>query len=177
MSCLTLGWRIAGRKRLRTIARSFLHPFFFERPRQSPPRPSPPTRCVPFPTTTSCVTQTMSSLMSSLSGGRKRQQTPRKPSTTSNNHISRDPIRDRLSRIFDQYKGAKPFIVEVSDLYLQDAASSEDIINIEGTIRYFQEISLDPEEPAVFAVAYRLDAPSLGIITRTGFIEGWRSLG
>jgi len=67
--------------------------------------------------------------------------------------------------------------VEVSDLYLQDAASSEDIINIEGTIRYFQEISLDPEEPAVFAVAYRLDAPSLGIITRTGFIEGWRSLG
>ena len=67
--------------------------------------------------------------------------------------------------------------MEVSDLYLQDAASSEDIINIEGTIRYFQEISLDPEEPAVFAVAYRLDAPSLGIITRTGFIEGWRSLG
>jgi len=86
-------------------------------------------------------------------------------------------MRDRLSRIFDQYKGAKPFIMEVSDMYLQDAANPEDIINIEGTIRYFQEISLDPEELAMLAVAYRLDAPSLGIITRTGFVEGWRSLG
>jgi DCN1-like protein 1/2 len=58
-----------------------------------------------------------------------------------------------------------------------DTTSAEDIINIDGTIRYFQEISLDPEELAVLAVAYKLDAPSLGIITRTGFIEGWKSLG
>jgi hypothetical protein len=42
---------------------------------------------------------------------------------------------------------------------------------------YFETIGLDPEEPAVLVVGYHLDAPSLGVFTRQGFVEGWKNLG
>jgi len=60
---------------------------------------------------------------------------------------------------------------------MEDVSSAEDIINIEGTMRFFEAIGLDPEEPAVLAVAYHLDAPSLGVLSRSGFVEGWRTYG
>jgi len=58
-----------------------------------------------------------------------------------------------------------------------DVSSSEDIINIEGTMSYFQAIGLDPEEPVGLALSYQLEAPSLGVFNRHGFVEGWRNLG
>ena len=58
-----------------------------------------------------------------------------------------------------------------------DVSSSEDIMNIEGTMSYFQAINLDPEDPVGMALAYQLDAPSLGVFNRHGFVEGWRNLG
>jgi DCN1-like protein 1/2 len=118
--------------------------------------------------------------MSTFSGGRKKQLAPRKPSTTPVNHVARDPAREKLSRIFDTYKGSpspnKGCAGETDD-GCADTVNTEDIINIEGTIRYFGDIALDPEEPAVLAVAYKLDAPTLGVFTRTGFVDGWRALG
>ena len=58
-----------------------------------------------------------------------------------------------------------------------DTSTQDDIINIDGTISFFEQIGLDPEEPAVLVMAYCLDAPSLGILNRHGFVEGWRNLG
>jgi len=55
--------------------------------------------------------------------------------------------------------------------------SDPDTINIEGTIRYLQALGLDPEEPVVLVLAYQLDSPSIGIFTRQGFVEGWRTIG
>jgi DCN1-like protein 1/2 len=51
------------------------------------------------------------------------------------------------------------------------------MINIEGTIRYLQALGLDPEEPVVLVLAYQLDSPAIGAFTRTGFVEGWRTIG
>jgi DCN1-like protein 1/2 len=46
-----------------------------------------------------------------------------------------------------------------------------------GTMRYLETLGLDPEDPAVLVLAYCLRSPSLGIFSRQGFVEGWRSLG
>lgn len=120
----------------------------------------------------------MSSFLPSLSSSRKKQTT-RKPSVpvTPNHYVApRDSQRDRLNRTFDMYKG---IATQVSDhhMLILDSSSTEDIMNIEGTIQYFQAIGLDPEEPTVLALAYQLDAPSLGVFNRHSFVEGWRNLG
>jgi hypothetical protein len=112
--------------------------------------------------------------MSSFLSSRKKQAARKISSSAVNNHIPRDPIRDRLNRIFDQYKGITMFGGKVDGL---DVSSSEDIMNIDGTWSYFQAIGLDPEDPVGLALAYQLDAPSLGVFNRHGFVEGWRHLG
>ena len=55
--------------------------------------------------------------------------------------------------------------------------SDPDMINIEGTIRYLEALGLDPEEPVVLVLAYQLDSPAIGAFSRTGFVEGWRTIG
>lgn len=64
-----------------------------------------------------------------------------------------------------------------SKLCVIDTTSTDDIMNIDGTIQYFDALNLDPEEPVGLALAYQLDAPSLGVFNRHGFVEGWRRLG
>jgi hypothetical protein len=116
----------------------------------------------------------MSSFLPGLSASRK-SKSARKPPVPVNNHIPRDSQRERLNRIFDQYKGSLP--PRLSRVLILDHSNPDDIINIEGTIQYFEAIGLDPEEPTVLALAYQLDAPSLGVFNRHGFVEGWRNLG
>jgi DCN1-like protein 1/2 len=58
-----------------------------------------------------------------------------------------------------------------------DPAETADIINIEGTMQFLQELQLDLEDPVVLVLAYQLEAPSLGVFTRQGFVEGWKSMG
>ena len=116
----------------------------------------------------------MSSFLPNLSSSRKKQINRKPPVTIpSSNHVSRDQ-REFLNRIFDQYRGSLSLVAFSYDV---DTASVDDIMNIEGTIRYFMAIGLDPEEPAVLALAYKLEAPSLGVFNRHGFVEGWRALG
>jgi hypothetical protein len=43
-------------------------------------------------------------------------------------------------------------------------------------MQYFQAMGLDPEDPVGLALAYQLDATSLGVFNRHGFVEGWRNL-
>lgn len=117
----------------------------------------------------------LNNIMSSFLSSRKKQAARKTSSATVNNHVPRDPLRERLNRLFDQYKGTelRPGTNEVDKL---DVSSSEDIMNIEGTMSYFQAIGLDPDDPVGLALAYQLDAPSLGVFNRHGFVEGWRNL-
>jgi hypothetical protein len=120
------------------------------------------------------------SFLPGLSSNRRKQTTrkPQGPLPPSNNHIPRDPQRDRLNRIFDQYKGFPHHHHHQQDhSYVLDHANVDDIMNVEGTIQYFEAINLDPEEAVVLALAYQLDSPSLGVFKRHGFVEGWRNLG
>lgn len=46
-----------------------------------------------------------------------------------------------------------------------------------GTMQYLTALGLDPEDPVFLVLAYCLSSPSLGILTRQGFVDGWRRLG
>ncbi|GAO52041.1 hypothetical protein G7K_6129-t1 [Saitoella complicata NRRL Y-17804] len=48
--------------------------------------------------------------------------------------------------------------------------------DIDGTIRYCQALSLDPEDPVTLVLSYQLNAPSMGIFSRSRFVDGWSQL-
>ena len=43
-------------------------------------------------------------------------------------------------------------------------------------MRYLQDLGLSLEEPVVLAILTELAAPTMGELTRSGFIDGWKRL-
>lgn len=41
-------------------------------------------------------------------------------------------------------------------------------------MRYLGDLGLSLEEPVVLAVLTELDAPTMGELTRKGFVDGWK---
>lgn len=68
----------------------------------------------------------------------------------------------KLNTLFDGYKAL---------------GSEDDNISIDGTIKLCEDLGVDPEDVVLLAVAYELKAPGVGIFTRDGWRNGWRSLG
>ncbi|KAK9474825.1 Cullin binding-domain-containing protein [Dipodascopsis tothii] len=68
-------------------------------------------------------------------------------------------------------------IEAVFDKYAALGEAEPGEIGIDGTIALVQDLGLDLEEPAVLAVACVLGAPSMGVFTRTGFVDGWAAEG
>ena len=59
---------------------------------------------------------------------------------------------------------------------IDDPINSPDTLTITPTIAYFTALSLALDEPAVLALLTILSAPTMGELTRDGFVAGWRSL-
>jgi DCN1-like protein 1/2 len=49
-------------------------------------------------------------------------------------------------------------------------------IGIDGTINYIQDLGVALEDPVVLALAYKLDAPTMGQFPKQRFIKGWQSM-
>ncbi|KIJ26219.1 hypothetical protein M422DRAFT_236630, partial [Sphaerobolus stellatus SS14] len=71
----------------------------------------------------------------------------------------------KLNTLFDKYKAPDA------------TGTDQDIISIDGTIRLCADLSVDPEDVVLLAVAYELKAPGVGEFTRAGWREGWKTLG
>ena len=54
-------------------------------------------------------------------------------------------------------------------------AEGPDIITINGTIRYLGDLGVNLDEVAVLALLTELNAPTMGDLSREGFISGWKS--
>lgn len=52
-----------------------------------------------------------------------------------------------------------------------------DDINIDGTIKLCEDLSVDPEDVVLLAIAYELKSPSMGEWTRKEWVDGWKSIG
>lgn len=49
-------------------------------------------------------------------------------------------------------------------------------MEMDGLIRYLEDLGLSPEEPSVICLAHLVHAPRLGVIDRKGFREGWSAV-
>ncbi|KAL9612486.1 MAG: hypothetical protein Q9167_002917 [Letrouitia subvulpina] len=75
------------------------------------------------------------------------------PPTPSNNTAA-------LNKLFDKYR--------------DNPTVEPDAIGIEGSMRYLSDLGLSLEDPVVFAILSELGAPTMGEMTRQGFVEGWQ---
>lgn len=72
-----------------------------------------------------------------------------------------DQVDPRLEEIFNKYA---------------DEADPE-IIGIDGTLRYLDDLQFDPEHFVSLVLAYILESPSMGVFSKRSFCIKWRLLG
>ncbi|EIN05181.1 defective in Cullin neddylation protein 1 [Punctularia strigosozonata HHB-11173 SS5] len=70
------------------------------------------------------------------------------------------PSTSKLGVLFDQYK-----------------EEDGDDIGIDGTIRFCQDLGVDPEDVVLLAIAYELKSPRMGTWEKKGWIDGWKAIG
>ena len=51
-----------------------------------------------------------------------------------------------------------------------------DEISIDGTIKFCEDLSVNPEDVALLAVAYELKSPGVGAFPKEGWVDGWKRL-
>jgi len=57
------------------------------------------------------------------------------------------------------------------------ADQEKDVLGAESSMSYLQSIGVDLEDASVFIAVELLQAPSIGEITREGFVKGWKEAG
>lgn len=65
-------------------------------------------------------------------------------------------------------------VQEIFDKYRDE---DEEDLTIEGTMAFCEAISLPLEDAGVLALSYVLKSPQMGVFTKHGWTEGWKSLG
>ncbi|MCJ1462573.1 Scaffold-type E3 ligase [Pseudocyphellaria aurata] len=60
------------------------------------------------------------------------------------------------------------------DKYRDDPVQEPDAIGVDGSMRYLGDLGVKLDEVVVLAVLGELSAPTMGELTRTGFVEGWK---
>ncbi|KAL8812916.1 MAG: hypothetical protein Q9223_000451 [Gallowayella weberi] len=88
-----------------------------------------------------------------------------------------------LNKLFDTYRGqlflAKALTPQSHaepQTTLDNPKEEPDTIGVEGSMRYLQDLGLSLEEPVVLAILTELGAPTMGELTRQGFVDGWKRL-
>jgi hypothetical protein len=63
------------------------------------------------------------------------------------------------------------------DKYRDDPKNAPDAIGMEGTMKYFQDLGVDIEDIGMLVISELVRSPSMGEITREGFVDGWKVQG
>lgn len=58
---------------------------------------------------------------------------------------------------------------------LDDPAQEPDTIGVDGSMRYLGDVGVKLDEVVVLAVLSEVSAPTMGELTRNGFVEGWKT--
>ncbi|KAI0791042.1 defective in Cullin neddylation protein 1 [Abortiporus biennis] len=66
---------------------------------------------------------------------------------------------------------------KLNDLFNKYKDSDGDDITISGTMQFCQDLSVDPEDVVLLAVAMELKSPRMCEWTRKGWVDGWKGLG
>ncbi|KAH6875861.1 Cullin binding-domain-containing protein [Alternaria rosae] len=68
---------------------------------------------------------------------------------------------------------AKTNLNKLFDRYQEAGAPDKDIVGVEGTMRYFEDTGVDAEGLDALAALEIVQAPTMGEMSRDGFIKGW----
>lgn len=74
-----------------------------------------------------------------------------------------NPLRSSLSKTFDQYR--------------EDPKDAPDEINMEGCSKVLEALGIEIGHPSALVFSEIVQSPSLGMITREGFVDGWTDIG
>lgn len=82
-----------------------------------------------------------------------------------------------LSKLFDKYRGNLLLIdLCYAELTCADEPKTKpDEIGVSGTMRYLQDLEVAIDDIGMLLVSEFVQSPSMGVITRNGFISGWSS--
>lgn len=67
--------------------------------------------------------------------------------------------KNTLNKLFDSFK--------------DDADTEPDSVGPGGSISYIEKLGVDPENLEVFALLETIQAPTIGEMSRKGFVDGW----
>lgn len=68
----------------------------------------------------------------------------------------------------------KATLTKQFDKYREAATAEPDVVGVEGTMKYFQEIDVDVEGLESLAALELVQAPTMGEMSREGFVNGWQ---
>lgn len=71
--------------------------------------------------------------------------------------------RNAISHLFDKYR--------------DDVQNTPDGISVSGTMKYFEDVGAGLDDVASLIVSEIIQCPTMGEITREGFVNGWSELG
>jgi len=64
----------------------------------------------------------------------------------------------------------------ILDLFTKYKDRDVDEISIDGTIKFCEDLDVNPEDVVLLAVAYELKSPGVGAFPKEGWVEGWKRL-
>lgn len=88
------------------------------------------------------------------------------------------PNSTRCSTTCEVDDGPQPFAPCSTNLEADpDADTNKDEIGVDSMMKYFTTLGVNPETCEIFIVLEIVQATSFGLITRKGFVEGWKATG
>jgi len=67
-------------------------------------------------------------------------------------------------------------VIIITHSYSHLDPQDPNIISLDGTIQYCEDLDINPEDPILLVVCHHLKAPSMGTFTKKEFIQGWKSI-
>jgi hypothetical protein len=59
------------------------------------------------------------------------------------------------------------------DSFRDDADNEPDAVGPEGSMAYIEKLDVNPEDLDVLVLLETIQAPTMGEMSRTGFVDGW----
>jgi DCN1-like protein 1/2 len=72
---------------------------------------------------------------------------------------SSSAVKSTLNALFDKYREAD--------------AQDKDVVGAEGTMKFFEDIGVNAEDLDALATFEIIQAPTMGEMSREGFVKGW----
>ncbi len=86
--------------------------------------------------------------------------------------------RDAIGKLFEKYHGqSNPSLWSRRANPSAASTDDKDTVGFEGTMTYLNDLGVNLENAEILVVLEILQAPSLGEISKQGFVDGWSTIG